>query len=108
VARRGGEPWYLLTNEPIESEEAAWQVGLAYARRWPVETSFRYGKSEVPMESPRLSQWEPRGKVFLWVTLVSAFLLRLLDHDHDLLRQGVLDRWSQRTGRRARKTLAPL
>jgi len=41
VARRGGEPWYLLTNEPIESEEAAWQVVVAYARRWQVETSFR-------------------------------------------------------------------
>src|SRR5207247_4075694 len=63
VARRGGEPWYLLTNEPIESEEAAWQVVVAYARRWQVETSFRYGKSELRMESPRLQQWEPRRKL---------------------------------------------
>lgn len=108
VARRGGEPWYLLTNEPIESEEAAWQVVLAYARRWQVETSFRYGKSELRMESPRLQQWEPRRKLLLLVTLVYAFLLSLLDQAHDLLRQGLLDRWSHRTGRRARKTRAPL
>ena len=88
VARRGGEPWYLLTNEPIESEEAAWQVVVAYARRWQVETSFRYGKSELHMESPRLQQWEPRRKLLLLVTLVYA-LLSLLAHEYDLVRQGL-------------------
>jgi hypothetical protein len=108
VARQGGEPWYLLTNEPIESEEAAWQVVLAYARRWQVETSFRYGKSELRMESPRLQQWEPRRKLLLLVTLVYAFLLSLLAQEADLLRAGLLERWSHRTGRRARKTRAPL
>lgn len=108
VARRGGEPWYLLTNEPIESEEAAWQVVVAYARRWQVETSFRYGKSELRMESPRVPQWEPRRKLLLLVTLVYAFLLSLWDHEHDLLRQCLLDRWSHRTGRRARQSRAPL
>jgi len=108
VARRGGEPWYLLTNEPIESEEAAWQVVVAYARRWQVETSFRYGKSELHMESPRLQHWEPRRKLLLLVTLVYAFLLSLLAHEYDLVRQGLLDRWSHRTGRRARQSRAPL
>jgi hypothetical protein len=96
------------TNEPIESEEAAWQVVLASARRWQVETCFRYGKSELHMESPRLHKWEPRRKLLLLVTLVYAFLLSLLAHEYDLLRQGLLDRWSHRTGRRARKTRAPL
>ena len=97
-----------MTNEPIDSEEAAWQVVLAYARRWQVETSFRYGKSELHMESPRLQQWEPRRKLLLVVTLVSAFLLSLLEQEHDLLRQYLLDRWSHRTGRHARQTRAPL
>jgi hypothetical protein len=73
------------TNEPIESEEAAWQVVLVYARRWQVETSFRYGKSELRMESPRLHKWEPRRKLLLVVTLVYAFLLSLLEHQHDRL-----------------------
>jgi hypothetical protein len=80
------------TNEPIESEQAAWQVVVAYARRWQVATSFRSGKSEL----------------LLLVTLVYAFLLSLLAHAYDLVRQGLLDRWSHRTGRRARKTRAPL
>ncbi len=81
---------------------------VAYARRWQVETSFRYGKSELHMESPRLQQWEPRRKLLLLVTLVYAFLLSLLAHEYDLLRQGLLDRWSHRTGRRARQSRAPL
>ena len=60
------------------------------------------------MESPRLQQWEPRRKLLLVVTLVYAFLLSLLEQEHDLLRQCLLERWSHRTGRRARKTRAPL
>ena len=42
VARRkGGEPWYLLTNEEVKTEEHAWKIVFAYARRWQVEMSFR-------------------------------------------------------------------
>ena len=96
------------TNEPIESEEAAWQVVLAYARRWQVETSFRYGTSELRMESPRLQQWEPRRKLLLLVTLVDAFLLSLLAPEQELRRKSLLDRWSHRTGQRARQSRAPL
>ncbi len=81
---------------------------LAYARRWQVETSFRYGKSELRMESPRVPHWEPRRKLLLLVTLVYAFLLSLLAHEYDLVRQGLLDRWSHRTGRCARQSRAPL
>ncbi len=56
VARRrdGQSPWYLLTTEPIETVDDAWAVVLAYAKRWQIELSFRYGKSELAMESPRL------------------------------------------------------
>src|SRR5260370_20686511 len=92
VARRGAEPRYLLTNAPIHSQGTPWRVRAAYARRWQVETSFRYGKSELHMESPRVPQWEPRRKLLLLVTLVYAFLLSLLAHDYDLFRQRLLHR----------------
>ena len=49
-----------------------------------------------------------RRKLLLLVTLVYAFLLSLLAHEYDLVRQGLLDRWSHRTVERARKTRAPL
>lgn len=56
---KGRAPWYLLTNEPVLTREDAWRVVLSYARRWQVEMSFRYGKSELAMESPRLWKGQP-------------------------------------------------
>jgi hypothetical protein len=56
VARPGArrEPWYLLTNEPIETVDDAWRVVRAYGRRWQVEIALRYQKSESAFESPRV------------------------------------------------------
>ena len=46
---KGREPWYLLTNQPVETLEQAWRVVFAYARRWQIETSFRFQKSELAL-----------------------------------------------------------
>jgi hypothetical protein len=35
IVRRGGEPWYLVTNRCIETEEQAWECYYAYGRRGP-------------------------------------------------------------------------
>ena len=34
---QGRKPWYLLTNEPLDTTDDAWRVVLAYVRRWQVE-----------------------------------------------------------------------
>jgi hypothetical protein len=104
----GQEPWYLLTNEPVKTAEDAWRVVLAYARRWQIEMSFRYNKSELAMESPRLWAWERRIKLLLMVTLAYAFLLSLLDETLELLREWLLRHYCHRTGKRGRETPAPL
>ncbi len=56
VARRdhGQEPWYLFTSRPIRNAQDAWQVVLAYARRWQVEMAIRFDKCEPAFESLRL------------------------------------------------------
>ena len=90
---KGREPWYLLTNEPVLTAADAWRVVFAYASRWQIEMSFRYGKSELAMESPRLWRWENRLKLLMMVTFVYAFLLSLLDPSHQLLRQWLLRWW---------------
>lgn len=105
---KGREPWYLLTNEPVLTAKDAWRIVFAYARRWQIEMSFRYGKSELAMESPRLWKWENRLKLLLIVTLVYAFLLSLLDPSHELLRQWLLRWWCHRNGKRNRVTSVPL
>jgi hypothetical protein len=105
---KGREPWYLLTNEPIQTVDDAWRIVLAYARRWLIETTFRYTKSELALESPRLWQWDNRLKLLLMVTLVYAFLLSLLNLDGQPLRDWLLHHWCHRTGKRYREFTIPL
>lgn len=110
VARRGNgqEPWYLLTTEPVTTAEDAWRIVYAYARRWQIELCWRYGKSELAMESPRVWSWEGRQKFLLLATLAYAFLLSLLRDDHLPVRQWLLRYWCHRTGKRSREAPAPL
>jgi hypothetical protein len=104
----GQEPWYLLTNEPIETVEDAWRAVMAYARRWQIEQAFRFNKSELAMESPRLWSWERRLKILHMVTLAYAFLLSLLDPELEVFRKWLLRRYCHRTGKRSQETPAPL
>jgi len=69
------QPCYLLTPEPVTEAEAAWRIVTRYARRWQIELTFRYTKSELAMESPRLWTWERRLKLLGLVTLAYLFLL---------------------------------
>lgn len=104
---RGRAPLYLLTNEPADTAETAWTVICAYMRRWQVETTFRYSKSEMAMESPRVWHWDTRMKLLMLVALAYAFLLRLIRAAPELV-TWLLDYWCHRTGKRSRETSTPL
>jgi hypothetical protein len=110
VSRRGKghEPWYLLTNELADTPAAIWKVVFAYARRWQIEMGFRFCKTELLMQSPRLWAWENRLKLLLIVSLVYAFLLSLLDPLLSSFRDTLLQRFCPRTGKRSRDTPTPL
>jgi len=100
--------WYLITNELIKTQEQAWEIVLAYRRRWKIETAFRYGKSELGMESPRLWDLENRLKLLSVVTIVYTFLLYLLEPGHQELVKAVLHLKCHRTGKRCQDVQAPL
>jgi hypothetical protein len=100
--------WYLITNEQIKKEDQAWEIVFAYRRRWQIELSFRYGKCELGMESPRLWSFENRLKLLGIVTLVYAFLLHLLSPAYSRLVSLVLHLKCHRTGKRCREAIAPL
>jgi hypothetical protein len=109
VARpKGHAAWHFLTNEPITSSEEAWAVVYAYARRWQIECAFRFLKTELAMESPRLWFWENKRKLFALVALVYAFLLSLLAPAAEALRTHLLTHWCPRTGERPRQATLPL
>jgi hypothetical protein len=100
--------WYLATNERVQTAEQAWDLVFAYRRRWQIELSFRYGKSELAMESPRLYAMENRIKLLGIMTLVYAFLLHLLALTYRNLVETVLQLKCKRTGKRCQQVVAPL
>ena len=110
VARpgKGREPWYLLTSDPIHTADDAWEIVFAYARRWQIELMWRYTKSELAFESPRLWTWERREKLLLLATLAYAFLLSLLVATLADLCVAALRLGCHRTGNRNRETSSPL
>ena len=99
---------YVITNEAIKTESDAWDIVFTYRRRWQIELSFRYGKCELAMESPRLWGFENRLKLLGIVTIVYAFLLHLLDPLYKETVQSVLRLKCHRTGKRCRDVIAPL
>ena len=102
----GRKPWYLITTEPIQNAEQAWQIIFAYARRWQIEMSLRFTKSELAFESPRLLKWESRLKFLLIASLAYAFLLSLLPLT-DFLRP-LISKYCHRTGKWSREISTPL
>jgi hypothetical protein len=107
-ARLKGKVWYLITNERVQTAEQAWEIFFSYKRRGPLETSFRYGKCELAMESARLWSLENRLKLLGIVLLVSAFLLVLLEEVHNDRVKALLRLKCHRTGKRCQETLVPL
>lgn len=105
---KGRAPWYLLTSKPILFPDDAWRIVLAYARRWQVEMSYRYAKSELAMESPRLWFWHTRLKLLLMASLAYAFLLSLLDSFFEPIRTWLLRFFCHRTGKRHQDVSLPL
>jgi Transposase DDE domain len=100
-------PMYLLTSIPIKNQQVAWEMVFTYMHRWEAEQGFRFLKSEMAIESPRLWFWDNRMKLMAIVTLVYDFLLRTLTNWKAWV-IGFLKRWCHRTGKRYRDASIPL
>jgi hypothetical protein len=106
--RRGsGEPWRLLTTEPVTTEAQCWRIVEAYWARWQIEQQLRFGKSELGIESIRVRDWQARHKLLALVALTYACLVHLLGDGTSPLLPTVL-RWAHRTGTQARERWRPL
>ena len=100
-------PMYLITSLAIQNHKDAWEVCFSYIHRWEVEQAFRFGKSELAMESPRLWFWENRLKLLAIVALVYDFLLSLLRNWKTWV-QFFFRNWCHRTGNRYRNASIPI
>lgn len=100
-------PMYLITSLSIENANQAWEILFSYMHRWEAEQGFRFLKSEMGLESPRLWFWDNRMKLMAIVTLVYDFLLSLFRNWKNLV-QIFFRRWCHRTGKRYRVASIPL
>lgn len=105
---KGGAAWHFLTNIPVTTHEDAWTLLFAYVRRWQIEMAFRFLKSELAIESPRLWFWDNRLKLLAVVALLYAFLVSLLLPPFDPLRTYLFHHFARRTGERLRLVAMPL
>jgi hypothetical protein len=108
IVRRGGEPWYLVTNQCIDTEEKAWECYKAYCRRWKVETVFRYEKCELGIETIRLWNREKRNKLLHIVSLVHSFLLHFMNEEHKELVNWILREYCHRRGKKQKEAKMPI
>lgn len=104
---KGHKPMYLLTDIKIDTPGMAWEMLFCYMHRWDVEQAFRFGKTALAMESPRLWFFENRIKLLMIVTLVMSFLLQLLIKTPDFA-QKLIKTWCPRTGKWQEKVSLPL
>jgi hypothetical protein len=108
VVRRGGEPWYLITDIPVTTVQDAWDIYWIYRKRWKIETCFRYEKSELAMETVRLFDTEKRRKLLSIVILVHAFILSLFCEEFEGVKEWILHRYCHRTGKKYREKSHPI
>jgi hypothetical protein len=80
-------------------------------RRWQIELTWRFTKSELAFESPRLWRGPEREKLSALATLAYAFLSHELEPPYEPLRRWLLRHFCQRSGwhlRRLRSALSRL
>ncbi len=86
-----------VTNVPIETEKAAWEIVFAYRARWKIETCFRYGKSELCLETVNLRDQEKREKMLLIVMVVYMLLLWMMEEAQKRIVRWLLYNYCHRT-----------
>lgn len=100
-------PMYLLTSLEVNDVKLAWEMMYTYFHRWEAEQGFRFLKSEMGLESPRLWFWDNRMKLMSIVTLVYDFMLQMVCNWKNWV-QPFLRNYCHRTGKRYRDASIPL
>jgi hypothetical protein len=95
------EPWYLITDWPVEDEASAVRIFIIYRRRWSVEDTFKFIKTVLGMESVQLLDFDAiRTMVaFAWVAAGFLFQLGLSLDQPEVRLLAILGGWEERADR---------
>ncbi len=58
LERVDGEPWWLLTDRPVETAEQATEAFRMYCQRWAIEDAFKVGKTCLGWEEVQVLAYE--------------------------------------------------
>lgn len=58
LERVEGEPWWLLTDRPVETAEQATEVFRMYCQRWAIEDAFKVAKTCLGWEDVQVLAYE--------------------------------------------------
>ncbi len=105
---KGREPWYLLTQEPVQTVEQVWEIVFACATRWTSEEYVRCEKTERHRDPFRVQDEEAQHTRVLLVTLAARLLLASLAPAPRRARTRWLHRWCQHADGRLENGRMPL
>jgi hypothetical protein len=96
-----GEPWYLLTDWPVENADSVTRIFIFYRRRWAVEDTFKFIKTAFGIEEVQLSSFTAiRNLVaYGWVAAGFLFQLGLTLEQPEVRLLAILGGWEQRENR---------
>jgi Transposase DDE domain len=71
------EPWWLLTDRPVETAEAATEVFRMYRQRWAIEDAFKVGKQCLGWEDVQVLDFEAVRLLVALGWVAAGFLYEL-------------------------------
>jgi hypothetical protein len=71
------EPWWLLTDRPVETAEAATEIFRIYRQRWAIEDAFKVGKQCLGWEDVQVLDFEAVRLLVALGWVAAGFLYEL-------------------------------
>ena len=77
LAKVGGEPWWLLTDRPVETAEQAAEVFRMCCQRWAIEDAFKVAKTCLGWEDVQVLAFEAVRLLVALGWVATGFLFEL-------------------------------
>jgi hypothetical protein len=80
LERVPGEPWWLLTDRPVETAEQATEIFRMYRQRWSIEDAFKVAKTCLGWEEVQVLDYEAVRLLVALGWVAAGFLFQLGIH----------------------------
>jgi len=77
LAKVRQEPWWLLTDRPVETAEQATEIFRMYCQRWAIEDAFKVGKTCLGWEDVQVLAYDAVRRLVALGWVAAGFLFDL-------------------------------